>query len=285
MARGEEASVVPAYPPLAARLLVWSAAALVAVAWFSAAFFGTYIVFYYAGAIAAGSPEQWNDTLPGLFSPRAPAATAGIAMHFVAGGIILLLGPIQLIGRVRAAAPAAHRWIGRTYVAAAFLAGLGGLAFILVNGTIGGPAMALGFGLYGALMVVASVQTYRHARARPQHGRLALHRAWAIRLFALAIGSWLYRMDYGFWFLVADGAGHTSAYRGWFDYLMDVFFYLPNLAVAEAFIRARGATNRPALQTGAALLLAATAGVVALATWQFAKIYWIPGIALRLAAA
>lgn len=282
MARGEDLQSDIVRPALPSRLLSWSATALVAVAWFSAAFFGTYIVFYYAGAVAAGTPEQWNDTLPGLFSPGAPAATAGIAMHFAAGGIILLLGPVQLIGRIRNAAPAVHRWIGRLYIGAAFLAGLGGLAFILVNGTIGGTAMDLGFGLYGALMVIASVQTWRHARARRQPGRLALHRAWAIRLFALAIGSWLYRMDYGFWFLVADGAGHSHDYRGWFDYLMDVFFYLPNLAVAEAFIRARGAVHRPALQAGAAILLAGTAGFVALATWQFAKLYWIPGIALRL---
>ena len=282
MARGDDAPAAAVRPPLAERLLRWSAVALVAVAWASAAFFGTYIVFYYAGAIAAGTPQQWNDTLPSLFSPRAPAATAGIATHFVAGGIILLLGPIQLIGRVRRAAPALHRWLGRIYVAAAFLAGLGGLAFILVNGTIGGRAMDLGFGLYGGLMVLASVQTWRHARARREPGQLASHRAWAIRLFALAIGSWLYRMEYGFWFLAADGAGHTHLYRGWFDYLMDVFFYLPNLAVAEAFIRARAAANRPALQAGAAVLLAGTAGFVALATWQFAKLYWIPGIALRI---
>ena len=33
----------------------------------SAALFGTYIVFFYAGAIAAGTPAQWNANLPGLF--------------------------------------------------------------------------------------------------------------------------------------------------------------------------------------------------------------------------
>ena len=284
MARDEELQSEIVQPALPARLLAWSATLLVAVAWFSAALFGTYIVFFYAGAIAVATPSQWNEVLPGLFSPGAPAATAGIAMHFAAGGIILLFGPIQLIGRVRAAAPAVHRWIGRLYVGAAFLAGLGGLAFILVNGTIGGAAMDLGFGLYGTLMIAASVQTFRHARARRQPGRLAAHRAWAIRLFALAIGSWLYRIDYGFWFLVSGGAGHTHDYRGWFDIIMDVFFYLPNLAIAEAFIRARAAAARPVLQSGAAILLAGTAAFIALATYQFAKLSWIPGIMLRLAA-
>jgi uncharacterized membrane protein len=262
-------------PALALR---WSGATLVGAAWASAALFGLYIVFFYAGAIAAGTPAQWNANLPGLFVPRATLGTAGIALHFAAGGIILLLGPVQLIGAIRRAAPALHRWLGRVYVAAAFLAGLGGLAFILANRTIGGVAMDIGFGLYGALMLLASVQTYRHARAR----RLDRHRAWAIRLFALAIGSWLYRMDYGFWILLTGGIGHSPDYRGGFDLVMDFAFYLPNLAVAEAFIRARAAPHRPALQVGSAVLLAAIAGFIALASYQFAQLYWLPGIALRL---
>jgi len=261
-----------------AAALRWSGGALVAAAWASAALFGAYITFFYAGAIAAGTPAQWNANLPGLFVPRATLGTAGIALHFAAGGIILLLGPIQLIGRIRRAAPVVHRWLGRLYVFAAFLAGFGGLAFILVNRTIGGIAMDIGFGLYGALILLASVQTWRHARAR----RFGRHRAWAIRLFALAIGSWLYRMDYGFWFLAADGAGHGADYRGWFDLVMDFAFYFPNLLVAEAFIRARAAPNRPVLQLGSAALLAVLAGFIALATFQFARLYWLPGIALRL---
>jgi hypothetical protein len=267
---------------LPASLLGWSGAALAAIAWLSAALFGVYIVFFYAGALAVGTPAQWNGVLPHLFEPRSPAGTAGIAAHFLAGGTILLLGPIQLIARIRTRAPAVHRWIGRVYVGAAFAAGLGGLTFIAANGTIGGAAMSVGFGGYGALMVLASVQTWRHARARREPGRLALHRAWAIRLFALAIGSWLYRMDYGFWFLATGGAGHSQDYRGAFDFVMDVAFYLPNLAVAEAFIRARARPDRPALQAAGASLLLAAAGFLALATWKFAEISWLPGIALRI---
>ena len=278
MARGDE----PALPVLPARLLGWSGALLAAVAWFSAALFGAYIVFFYAGAIAVGTPAQWNAVLPGLFEPRAPIGTAGIAAHFAAGGIILLLGPIQLIAGIRKAAPALHRWAGRLYVLAAFTAGIGGLAFIAVNGTVGGIAMSLGFGSYGALMVFASVQTWRHGRARRLPGRLAAHRAWAIRLFALAIGSWLYRMDYGFWFLLTGGIGHTADYSGWFDLLMDGAFYLPNFLLAESFVRARAAPRRPALQTAAAVAMAGIALFVALATYQFARIYWVPGIAMRV---
>jgi hypothetical protein len=149
----------------------------------------------------------------------------------------------------------------------------------MLKGTIGGVPMNLGFGLYGALVTVAAFQAIRHARA----GRFDRHRAWAIRLFALVIGSWLYRMDYGFWSLAADDAGETSNFDGPFDIVMAFFFYLPNLAVAELFVRARlldeGARLRLAAGSGAML---AAAGVVLLGTYYFTRYYWGPGILARL---
>ena len=161
-----------------------------------------------------------------------------------AGAVILLLGPLQLIGAIRRRWPVVHRWIGRTYVTAAGLAGIGGLVFIATQRTIGGLPMDIGFGLYGLLMVVCAVQTWRHAAAR----RIEIHRGWAIRLYALAIGSWLYRMDYGLWLTLAKRLGHTKDFHGPFDVVMAFAFYVPNLILAEIFIRARRAPGHPALQ-------------------------------------
>ena len=76
---------------------------------------------------------------------------------------MLALGFIQLIGPVRDRFPALHRWLGRVYVASSLLAAIGGLVFIATVGTIGGTPMDIGFGLYGVLMTIAAVQTYRHA--------------------------------------------------------------------------------------------------------------------------
>jgi hypothetical protein len=170
--------------------------------------------------------------------------------------------------------PALHRWLGRLYVLSAGIAGAGGLTFILVNGTIGGAVMSTGFGLYGALVLLAAVMTYVHARAR----RLEIHRAWAIRLFALVVGSWLYRMEYALWFMTVGKTGHTHDFRGAFDMIMAFAFYLPNLAAAELFIRSREGSRSAARQAGAsAVLLAATAFVVA-ATIYFTADYWGPGM-------
>ncbi len=206
---------------------------LAATVWISALLFGLFILSFYFVALMEGNTDQWNQVLPGLYDSATKSATIGIGMHFAAGGIILILGCIQLIERLREAYPAVHRWLGRVYILSCLLASIGGLAFIFIKGTIGGLVMDIGFSGYGILMFWAAIETFRHARAR----RVEQHRAWAIRLFALAIGSWLYRMDYGFWFLFTDGLGHTDTFDGPFDYFMSFFFYVPNLLVAEVFVR------------------------------------------------
>lgn len=254
--------------------LRWSARLLVAVSWISGAIFGAYILIFFGGSALGGNAAQWNESLDGLHDPASLWGTLAIGAHFLTGGILLLLGPVQLIGTVRRALPALHRWLGRLYVLAAALAGAGGLGFIAANGTIGGPLMDVGFGLYGALMILAAERTFTHARAR----RTERHRAWAIRLFALTVGSWLYRMEYGFWFLTMGRLGHTGDFRGAFDAVMMFFFYLPNLAVAELFIRARGSVGHRTTTLAAAAVLLATSAFVIVATWVFTADYWGPGI-------
>lgn len=256
----------------------WAVRALVSVAWISSAIFGLYIVAFYVGAVSDGTPDRWNEALPRLYEPHELLATIGIGAHFATGTVLLLLGPIQLISAVRESVPRLHRWLGRLYVLTALITGLGGLAFIALKGTIGGTPMNMGFSLYGALTVLAAVETIRHARAR----RFAQHRAWAIRLFALAIGSWLYRMDYGIWKMAANGTGHTRAFDGPFDVVMAFFFYVPNLIVAEAFIRNRQLRTRLTAKLGAAVLLSGATILLAVGTYYFTVYHWGPTIMERM---
>ena len=57
-------------------MLRWSAIALVATIWVSAAIFGLYIVRFYAGSLGAGRPSVWNEVLPRLYEPTTPLATS-----------------------------------------------------------------------------------------------------------------------------------------------------------------------------------------------------------------
>lgn len=125
--------------------------------------------------------------------------------------------------------------------------------------------MDLGFELYGLLVVGAAMITWQFARAR----RLDALQARAIRLFALVIGSWLYRMAYGFWFLVTDGEGHTRDFSGPFDAIMAFFFYAPNLIVAELFVRARRPSPNGLLSFATVTGLVGAILFICLATWVF----------------
>jgi uncharacterized membrane protein len=236
--------------------------------------FGLYILIFYAGALVSGTASRWNGVLPGLYTASSTASTVGIGLHFAAGGVILALGFMQLLNVIRQRAPAVHRWLGRIYVTAAAFAGVGGLTFIAVTGTIGGLAMNVGFGLYGVLMVLCAAQTYRYARRR----ELDTHRKWAIRLFALAIGSWLYRMEYGFWFLMTHKLGHTHNFHGPFDVVMAFFFYIPNLLVAEAYLRGRSEQAGAAAKLSGAAVMGVAICLLVVATYFFATRYWWPAI-------
>lgn len=252
----------------------WAGFLLVTTVWISAGLFGLYILAFYASSLYKGNLERWNNILPGMYQEGSATATTGLGLHFATGAVILLLGSIQLIETIRIRYPVFHRWIGRIYVLSSLLAAIGGLIFITVKGTVGGTVMSIGFSIYGLLMFISGIETYRHAAA----GNIDKHRAWALRLYALAIGSWLYRMDYGFWALLADGMGHSSSFEGPFDKVMSFFFYIPNLLVAQVFIQSRNYKISPWLNLISTILLLFMTAFLVLGTYYFTKIYWGPAI-------
>ncbi|MCE7053463.1 DUF2306 domain-containing protein [Algoriphagus sp. AGSA1] len=255
-------------------ILRWSGIALVATVWISAALFGLYILAFYASALYEGEMVRWNHVLPNLYEENSVGATAGIGIHFAAGGMLLLLGSIQLIDRVRVNFPSVHRLLGKIYIISSLLTAVGGLTFILIRGTVGGLVMDIGFSLYGVLTGISAIQTYHHA----VKGRFVKHRAWALRLYALAIGSWIYRMDYGFWTLLTGGMGRGMNFSGPFDHIMDFFFYVPNLLVAELFIRVNRFKTNSFLQIIASLVLLFATGFILLGTYFITLRSWGPAI-------
>lgn len=110
-------------------LVRWASNALVATVWISSILFGLYILAFYAAALPDDDMARWNTVLPGLYDAERPAATVGIGLHFAAGGIILILGSIQLIEGIRNRYPLFHHWVGRIYVVASLLTAAGGLIY------------------------------------------------------------------------------------------------------------------------------------------------------------
>lgn len=161
-----------------------------------------------------------------LFHSGAGFSNTAIYGHMVAGGIITALAPLQLLRVVRRRAPMLHRMAGYLVAGLSVLTGAGGLYYIAVQGTIGGPMMDLGFGLYGALMLFGAFRTVQLARMRDPD-----HRLWAERLVILALASWLYRVHYGLWEIATGGLGSQPDFSGPFDLVQVFAFYLPYLAL------------------------------------------------------
>ena len=221
-------------PDAAQRLLGAIGRAIQALAVAGLLAFGAYILLRAAGATPRNF-DQWRALVHGQPMPTLQdwIANLGIGLHFAMGTILVLAWPILLSPRIRARHRAVHRWTGRVYVAAGVLAGVGGMSFILTHGAYT-PAASIAFAVWGAVMVLSAIMAFVHARAK----RFDRHRAWAIRLFAMVLGSWVFDLEIRAWKDLTGGlgmgAGHTS---GPFDYAILYLFFVPNLLVAEGFIR------------------------------------------------
>lgn len=59
---------------------------------------------------------------------------------------------------------------------------------------------------------------------------------------------------------------------------MAFFFYLPNLLIAEAYLRGRSAQVSQFSKLIAGTVINLASGLLAVATYFFAKQYWLPAI-------
>jgi uncharacterized membrane protein len=105
-----------------------------------------------------------------------------VALHVVLGGLYLVFAPFQFAKPIRSKHPRYHRRAGRVLVAIGLLTGLTALFMGLVIPASGWPERVV-IGLFGTVFLSALVKGFVHIRAR----RVALHREWMIRAFAIGL--------------------------------------------------------------------------------------------------
>jgi len=167
-----------------------------------------------------------------LFVAGGTLGNTAMVAHMAAGVVLFALVPLQLVGAIRRRFTAFHRATGVLLVGLASLTSLGGLTFIAVRGTVGGPVMSFGFALYGICMLVAAVRMLQTAL---QHNRIG-HWEWSLRFFWLAIASWLYRLHYVLWYVITGGAWSEPDFSGAFDKVQNFAFYVPYLVIVQIWI-------------------------------------------------
>ena len=270
-----QGAIRPLLGPVEKRLLGWIGRAFGIATLLGLGMFGGYIALRATGATFANF-GQWQALITGRPMPTVSdwIANVGIGLHFLMGTVLVLAWPILLSARVRARHRTVHRWTGRIYVAAAFLAGVGGMSFIVTHGT-DSRAAGIAFGIWGAVMMLYAVMAYLNARAK----RFDRHRAWASRLFATVLGSWLFDVEIQAWKELAGGAGmNEDGFSGPVDLALLYLFFVPNLLVAEFFIRnghrrlaLLGRLRWPAVTAFAAAALVFAYSIVALSATRTGK--------------
>lgn len=152
-----------------------------------------------------------------------------LVLHVAGAATALLLSPLQLLPSVRRRARL-HRVLGRVYVAGCTLGGVSGLA--LAWGTSAGPIAVAGFGVLAVLWLFTTTAGW----LRAMQGRLAAHRAWMLRSFALTFAAVTLRLYLGALPLLP--IAFVDGYRA-----IAFLCWVPNLLVAELLLR-RDATER-----------------------------------------
>ncbi|WP_172677904.1 DUF2306 domain-containing protein [Ruegeria sp. 6PALISEP08] len=181
-----------------------------------------------------------------LFADGQIVANTAMTLHILAGTLLLMLVPLQLLNGLRLRYNRFHRALGTGLVALALMTGAAGMTYIPLRGTIGGPVMSAAFFLYGLCLFTAALMVARMALT----GDRARHWSWGLRLFWLALGSWLYRVHYTLWYLATGGLGSEPDFSGPFDLVQNFAFYVPYLLAVQVWIVRRRSGHQGDLFTG-----------------------------------
>lgn len=190
--------------------------------WYAMAVLALLVAGY---AFAMAFVPGWRHPLVRDMFAQRPLASWG---HFAGGGTALVAGALQLHTRLRNRWLELHRWLGRLYVLAVAAGGMA--ALVLAPHASTGRVAAAGFALLGACWLASTALAVLAIR----HRRLAAHRDWMVRSYALTLAAVTLR----FYLPASQFAGipFTVAYPA-----IAWLCWVPNLLLAQAFLRSRRA--------------------------------------------
>ena len=173
-----------------------------------------------------------------ILQVRSPAASldAGFLLHpiltlahVVPGLAFVLLGPFQFMSGLRKRHPSPHRWMGRVVLASALVIGVTAL-IMSPQMAIGGASESAATFTFGVLFLFTTGKGLAAIRAR----RVAEHRRWMIRAYAIGLGVGAVRPIVGVFFATSRLTRLTP--HDFFGIAFWLGFVL-SLATAEAWIR------------------------------------------------
>ena len=217
-----------------------------------------YVVALYGAATVSGHFENWMKKTT-LFKGYVAGDTVGnlaFASHVLFAAVVAFGGTIQLIPQIRARAIAVHRWIGRAFLVAAAVVGVGGLYMVWVRHASADSVNDVAVSFNCVLILAFGAMAWRAARMRD----ISSHRRWALRTFMVAnAAGYFVRILYAGWSVFTAGAGTNGHMNGPINYLFAFGAYLFPLAVLELYLRGRASESPLARLSTAIVVVAFTA--------------------------
>jgi uncharacterized membrane protein len=157
-------------------------------------------------------------------------ALAGWA-HTMGGAVAALIGPFQLITKIRTTWPQVHVWMGRTYLIAVLAGALGGLSF--APNSTAGTMGSIGFTTLSIFWLYSGAQAYVAIR----RGNVQAHRRWMLRNYSLTFAAATLRIQLPL--LIIGGLTFPVAYT-----MVAWSSWVPNWLAVEWWLRKRKAVAR-----------------------------------------
>jgi hypothetical protein len=149
-------------------------------------------------------------------------------LHLIPSLLFVVLVPLQFVSGLRQTHPRLHRWTGRLLLGCSLVIGVSALR--LSADPVGGLAESGATVLFGCLFLFSAAKAWWHIRNR----RMVLHREWATRMVAIALGVATTRPVMGVFFATSRLTGLTL--HQFFGLAMWIGFVSTWLA-GEAWIR------------------------------------------------
>ena len=186
------------------------------------------------GVFAAGNAVMFM-LVKGFGNPEIKEHFLGTALagwaHTMGGAIAALIGPFQMITKLRTAWPRVHVWMGRTYLFAVLAGALGGLYF--APRSTAGIVGSLGFTTLALFWIYSGAQAYLAIR----RGNVQVHRRWMLRNYSLTFAAATLRVELPL--LIISGVAFPAAYT-----MVAWISWVPNWLVVELWLRRGRATVR-----------------------------------------
>ena len=236
--------------------------------------FGYYIVRLYGGLLYNADFDSWGDHMVHGIVSGDFIGNIAVVSHMILAFIIAFGGPLQLVPAIRNRFPKFHKWNGRIYIFTSVLIAIGGVYMVWTRGNLGGVFSAVAITIDAILIIFFSWKAIRAAFDK----KMGMHRIWALRAFIVINGVWYFRIGFGLWIFINQGApGSTEALDGPFDRFLAFANYLIPLAFLELYLYAKkygSVIGKYAVTCVVFVLALATA----IGIFMALQIFWLPSL-------